>query len=71
MKTKYFLNLTTGEVVRAKHRLHAYKIFKADGKRLNYKTPFNKVVFYMAVTMGKRAYEELADGNQQAVEYDA
>ena len=69
MKTKLFLNLITGEIITARNRIHAYKIFKADGKRFNYKTPFNKVVFYMA--MGKRAFEALADGNQEAVEYDA
>lgn len=49
MKTKLFLNLITGEIVSAKNKLHAYKIFKADGKIFNYKTPFNKIVLWLSV----------------------
>lgn len=71
MKTKLFLNLITGEIVSAKNKLHAYKIFKADGKIFNYKTPFNKIVLWLSVQTSRQALEAMADGNQDAVKYDA
>ena len=62
MKLKLFLNSITGEIVQAKNKLHAYKIFKADGKRYNYKTPLNKIVLWLSVETSHEALEIMADG---------
>lgn len=62
MKFKLFLNLITGEVVQAKNKLHAYKIFKADGKKYHYKTPLNKIVLWLSVKTMAEALEIKADG---------
>ena len=60
MKLKLFLNLITGEIVQAKNKLHAYKIFKADGKRYHYKTPLNKIVLWLSVQTSSEALETMA-----------
>ena len=62
MKLKLFLNLITGEIVQAKNKLHAYKIFKADGKRYHYKTPLNKIVLWLSAQTSREALEIMADG---------
>lgn len=62
MKLKLFLNLITGEIVQAKNKLHAYKIFKADGKRHHYKTSLNKIVLWLSVQTSSEALEIMADG---------
>ena len=62
MKIKLFLNSITGEIVQAKNKLHAYKIFKADGKKYNYKTPFNKIVLWLSVKTSSEALAGMADG---------
>lgn len=62
MKLKLFLNLITGEIVQAKNKLHAYKIFKADGKKFQYKTPLNKIVLWLSVQTSREALETMADG---------
>ena len=62
MKLKLFLNLITGEIVQAKNKLHAYKIFKADGKKYHYKTPLNKIVLWLSVKTMAEALEIKADG---------
>lgn len=62
MKLKLFLNLITGEIVQAKNKLHAYKIFKADGKKFQYKTPLNKIVLWLSVQTSRKALETMADG---------
>lgn len=62
MKIKLFLNLITGEIVQAKNKLHACKIFKVDGKRYNYKTPLNKIVLWLSVQTSNEALEIMADG---------
>ena len=62
MKLKLFLNLITGEIVQAKNKLHAYKIFKADGKKFQYKTPLNKIVLWLSVQTSSEALETMADG---------
>ena len=60
MKLKLFLNLITGEIVQAKNKLHAYKIFKADGKKFQYKTPLNKIVLWLSVQTSREALETMA-----------
>lgn len=62
MKLKLFLNSITGEIVQAKNKLHAYKIFKADGKKYHYKTPLNKIVLWLSVKTMAEALEIKADG---------
>lgn len=62
MKIKLFLNLITGEIVQAKNKLHAYKIFKADGKKFHYKTPLNKIVLWLSVKTSCETLEIKADG---------
>lgn len=62
MKLKLFLNSITGEIVQAKNKLHAYKIFKADGKKFHYKTPLNKIVLWLSVQTSREALETMADG---------
>ena len=62
MKLKLFLNLITGEIVQAKNKLHAYKIFKADGKKFQYKTPLNKIVLWLSIQTSRKALETMADG---------
>lgn len=62
MKLKLFLNLITGEIVQAKNKLHAYKIFKADGKKCHYKTPLNKIVLWLNVKTSREALETMVDG---------
>ena len=62
MKIKLFLNSITGEIVQAKNKLHAYKIFKGDGKKYNYKTPINKIVLWLSVRTSREALAGMADG---------
>lgn len=62
MKIKLFLNSITGEIVQAKNKLHAYKIFKADGKKCHYKTPLNKIVLWLSVRTSREALAGMADG---------
>ena len=62
MRIKLFLNSITGEIVQAKNKLHAYKIFKADGKKCHYKTPFNKIVLWLSMQTSHKALEIMADG---------
>lgn len=61
MKVKLFLNSTTGEIVQAKNKLHAYKIFKADGKKCHYKTPLNKIVLWLSVRTSREAFERMTE----------
>lgn len=61
MKIKLFLNSITGEIVQAKNKLHAYKIFKADGKKFHYKTPLNKIVLWLSAQTSREALETMAE----------
>lgn len=61
MRIKLFLNSITGEIVQAKNKLHAYKIFKADGKKCHYKTPFNKIVLWLSVRTSREALGRMTD----------
>jgi len=64
MKIKLFLNLITGEIIVAKNKLHAYKMFRADGKKFNYRTPLRKIVYWASAEVYAHTLEE-------ATEYDA
>ncbi len=43
---KMYLNTITGELIRRKCRLSAYRYFKADGKVVGYKVSLKNVILY-------------------------
>ena len=61
MQIKLFLNSITGEIVQAKNKLHAYKIFKKEKKKCHYKTPFNKIVLWLSVKTSREAFGRMTD----------